>query len=460
MTTSASNPAAEDATREVADRALPLVAIVGRPNVGKSTLFNRIVRRRQAIVQDEPGTTRDRNYGSTEWRGRAFDVVDTGGLLGEQLSGPYASSVADQVRTALAEADAVLFVVDVQAGVLPADEEIAAILREAAQPVYLCLNKADNDRLEQAGGEFFGLGVGEPYLISAHHGRRVGDLLDAVVEWLPAARAAESQAACRLAIVGRPNVGKSSLVNALLQNERMIVSATPGTTRDAIDTPLEFDGKRVELVDTAGMRRRGRVEPGVERASVRRATAGIGRGDVGAVVIDAAEGFTSQDQHVVQTVLEAYKGLVLVMNKMDLVEDEPGLRDSRARQLAGRARFVPWAPVVWTSALEGKNVEAVVRAALHAAEERRRRIPTARLNALLRRATLEHPPATVRGRPLKFFYATQSQVEPPTFVLFSNYPEEVHFSYERYLLRRIRQEFGFEGASLRLVLRSRSGADA
>ncbi len=442
--------------RAIPANVLPTVAIVGRPNVGKSTLFNRLVRRRQAIVRGEPGTTRDRNYATTEWRGQHFSVIDTGGLLGEQLSGPFADSVAEQVEQALSEADAIVLVVDVQVGPLPADEDVAALLREASQPVTVCANKADNDVLAAEASQFFGLGLGEPVAISAHHGRWIDDLLDRVTENLAVAEPMETdEVACRLAIVGRPNVGKSSLVNAILRDERMIVSEVPGTTRDAVDTLLSFDGKRVSLVDTAGIRRRGRVEPGIERASVRRAGAAVRRADVSAVVIDAHEGVTSQDLHVLGMALDDGAGIVIVMNKSDLVDAEDGLRNSRERQLAGRARFVNWAPIVWISALNGDAVDSVVAAALHVATARRQQIPTPRLNALLRQAQVERPPATHRGKRIRFYYGVQTDAAPPAFTFFVNYPEAVHFSYERYLMGRIRRAFGYEGTPLRCILRGR-----
>jgi len=285
-------------------------------------------------------------------------------------------------------------------------------------------------------------------------------LLDELVAGLPRGSAPEATAACRLAIVGRPNVGKSSIVNAILGEERMIVSQVAGTTRDAVDTPVDFEGARVVLVDTAGIRRRGRVEPGVEKASVRRAQAAITRADVVAVVIDGAEDITAQDQHVVGMALEAWKGVVIVVNKTDTLKGEAETRERRQRQLRWRSRFIPWAPVVWTSALSGEGLPDLLRAALRVADARRKRIPTAQINALVRRAAIEHPPATFHGRPIKFFYATQAEIEPPTFVLFVNYPEALHFSYERYLLKELREAFGFEGAALRLVLRKRGEADA
>ncbi len=440
---------------------LPTVAIVGRPNVGKSTLFNRLVKRQQAIVRGEPGTTRDRNYATTEWRGQHFSVIDTGGLLGEQLTGPFADSVAEQVEQALSEADAIVMVVDVQVGPLPADEDVAALLREARQPITVCANKADNDALASEATQFYGLGLGEPVAISAHHGRWIDDLLDRVTADLAVAEQLETEEVeCRLAIIGRPNVGKSSLVNALLRNERMIVSEVPGTTRDAIDTQLSFDGQRVSLVDTAGIRRRGRVEPGIERASVRRANAAVRRADVSAVVIDAHEGVTSQDLHVLGMAMDDGAGIVIVMNKSDLVDAEDGLRHSRERQLAGRARFVNWAPIVWVSALTGDAVDSVVAAALHVAEARRQRIPTPRLNAMLRQAQVERPAASYRGKRIRFYYGVQTEQAPPTFTFFCNYPDAVHFSYERFLMGRIRRAFGFEGTPLRCVLRGREPSDS
>ena len=447
--------------RAVPGNVLPTVAIVGRPNVGKSTLFNRLVRRRQAIVRDEPGTTRDRNYADTEWRGQYFSVIDTGGLLGEQLAGPFADSVAEQVEQALLEADAIVLVVDVQAGPLPADEDVAALLREAPQPVTVCANKADNDALAAEASQFYGLGLGEPLAISAHHGRWIDDLLDRVTDGLAAAEPLPADdVACRLAIVGRPNVGKSSLVNSLLRSERMIVSEVPGTTRDAVDTLLSFDGQRVSLVDTAGIRRRGRVTPGIERASVRRAGAAVRRADVSAVVIDAHEGVTSQDLHVLGQAMDEGAGIVIVMNKSDLVDAEDGLRSSRERQLAGRARFASWAPIVWVSALTGAAVDSVVAAGLHVAEARRQQVSTPRLNAMLRQAQVERPPATYRGKRIRFYYGVQTSSAPPTFMFFVNYPQAVHFSYERFLMGRIRRAFGFEGTPLRCLLRGRESTDS
>jgi len=437
----------------------PLLAIVGRPNVGKSALFNRIVGRRKAIVQDEPGTTRDRNYEEADWAGCVFRVVDTGGLLGEAVSGPYATPISEQVGHALEEADVICFVVDVRSGLLSLDQDVAALLREASQPVFLVGNKADSSELESAVAEFYALGMGEPLTVSALHGRGVGELLDLVVAELPQVAVDEEAPICKLAIVGRPNVGKSSIVNAILNEDRMIVSSTPGTTRDAIDTEVEFEGKRYLLVDTAGVRRRGKVLPGVERASVVRARRAIDRADVVAVVMDAAEDVASQDQHILAMALEAHRGVVLALNKSDLIAEDAEAIERRERQLRWRARFVPWAPAIWTSAVHQSNLDLLLRTATTVAEERRRRVATGELNALVKRSLREHPPGAVHGRAVKFFYATQVSVEPPTFHFFVNYPDGVHFSYQRFLERQIREEFGFEGAALRMVLRKRSGHD-
>ena len=438
---------------------LPLVALVGRPNVGKSTLFNRIVGRRLAIVEGAPGTTRDRHYGEAEWRGVAFRVVDTGGLQGEQITGPYALSVADQVREALLEADVVCLVVDAQQGVLPADEDVAHLLREASQRVLLVANKVDHDGMAAAAAEFHLFGLGPVHPISAHHALGVGDLLDLVVADLPRLPVHAPAVACRLAIVGRPNVGKSSLINAILRTERMIVSETPGTTRDAVDTPVTFDGREMVLVDTAGIRRRGRIDRGVEKQSVGRAQRAMERADVAAVVLDAAEGMTAQDQHILGMAVDAFRGVIIVINKSDLMDEFPERREQWDRELPRRARFLPWTPVVWTSALRSSNLDVLLRAALSAADQRRRRIPTAELNAAIRRATIDHPPAAVHGRALKFFFVTQAEIAPPTFVFFVNFPEAIHFSYKRYLQRRIREAFGFEGAAIRLLFRKRGAAN-
>lgn len=459
--------------------ALPVVAIVGRPNVGKSTLFNRLVGGRVAIVEDEPGTTRDRVYGEAEWNGRRFTVVDTGGLELEPGS-VIEERVQDQARVAIEESDLILFVVDAHSGLAPLDHEVADRLRRARPPVIVVVNKADNERRELEAAEFHALGFEDLALVSAAHGRNSGDLADLIVERLPPPRAdeqpeeprgdlsdeeleelAESEMGPpRIAIVGRPNTGKSTFVNRVLGRERMIVSEVAGTTRDPVDTPITVDGQPAVLVDTAGIRRRGSVREGIERYSVLRSMKAIARSDVAIVLVDATEGFTAQDAHVAGYVMEEGKGLVVVMNKWDLVEKDEHTADAWLKTLRREAPYLAWADIVFASALTGQRVERILREALRVADERLRRVPTADLNRLIGGAVADHPPAHVRNRLAKVFYATQAGVAPPTFVVFVNDPTLVHFSYRRYLENRIRAEYGFLGTPIRLVLRQRESEQA
>lgn len=435
----------------------PLVAIVGRPNVGKSALFNRLTRSRRALVEPLAGTTRDRQYGVCEWRGRALAVVDTGGMEGPEAD-PFSALIDEQVRTAVAEASLVLFLVDASEGRTAADEDIADLLRRAGCPVLLVANKVDRGRAEEALGELFALGLGQPLPISAYHGRGVGDLLDEVLECVPEREPVPEEDAdrpLRIAIVGRPNVGKSSLLNAVLGEERTIVSEVPGTTRDAIDTPIEFEGRPLLLVDTAGMRRRGKIEPGVERHSVRQAERAVDRADVVFLVLDQGEPTAAQDTHIAGYVAQRAKGLVLIVNKWDLAADR-GARHSFARRVDQRYRFAPWAPVMFTSALTGEGVRELLELTVHIGEVRRRRVPTAELNRIVQRAVADHTPPSVKGRRLKVMYATQAEVSPPTFVFFVTDPTLVHFSYHRYLENRIREAIPLEGTAIRLVFRHRS----
>ncbi len=489
--------------------------------MGKSTLFNRIVGSRTAIVEDRARTTRDRLYGEGEWNGRRFVVVDTGGL--ERRPGdPIEAKVQDQARIAIAEADLILFVVDSSAGETPGDLEAAELLRRASVPVVVAVNKADNVRREYDGAEFHRLGWAQTHHVSALHGRGTGDLLDAVVDALPpvsevelellrreaaeeeaeaeaefAAELAEERAAAgvggegepggagagageaeaawdrqverdralgqrpiAVAIVGRPNVGKSSLLNALLGEERMIVSEIPGTTRDAIDTSITWDGRDVTLIDTAGLRRRGAVarsEP-ADRFSALRALRAIGRADVAVLLVDAVEGLTRQDAHVAGYVVEEGKGLILALNKWDLVEKDPDTFDEYVARIRQEVPFVSFAPVIAISAKTGQRCSRVLEAALEIAAEHRRRVPTADLNRLVAEATFRQAPPAVRGRRPKVFYATQASVAPPTFVFFVSDAGAIHFSYERYLENRVREAFDFRGTPLRLVFRTRSRA--
>ncbi len=474
----------EDAPRE----GLPVVAFVGRPNVGKSTLFNRVIGDRVAIVEDRARTTRDRLYDVGEWNGRRFIVVDTGGLEvhpGDAIE----ERVQEQARLAISQADVIVLVVDAGAGLTPADTEASEILRRARAPVIVAANKSDNERRELEAAEFHILGWPEIYPISALHGRGVADLLDVVVWALPPESAAEverkrveaqvadidavapidgevpEEAAfamadepARIAIIGRPNVGKSSLLNSLLGEQRAIVSDVPGTTRDAIDTSFEWAGRTVRLVDTAGIRRRGRVAsgPNAEKFATLRALKAVGRADVAVLVLDARDGLTTQDAHVAGYALEEGSGVVLAINKWDLVEKDAGTFDDYAARIRKAAPFLDFAPVLAISAMTGQRIGRVLEAALEIAAERRRRVPTAALNAWLREVTLRRPPPTLRGRRPHFLYATQVAIEPPTFVLFVSDAESVHFSYRRYLENRLREAFGFAGTPIRLVLRERT----
>jgi GTP-binding protein len=465
----------------VASESLPVVAIVGRPNVGKSTLFNRLIGERLAIVEDLPGTTRDRVYGVGEWNGRRFTLVDTGGL--ELEPGTHIEArVQDQARVAMEEADVILFVVDAAAGLAPLDHEVADRLRRTSKPTILVINKADNPRREQEGAEFYALGMDPAITVSAQHGRNTGDLADLLVDALPPPSAAEAEAPDwaddavseqdleelaetemgppRVAIVGRPNTGKSTFVNRVLGEERMIVSDVPGTTRDPVDTAVVVDEEPMILVDTAGIRRRGSVQQGIERYSVLRSMKAIDRADVAVVMTDATEGYTAQDAHVVGHVLEAGKGIVLVINKWDAVEKDGHTADAWLKVLRREAPYLAWADIVFASAQTGQRLERVLREARRVADERYRRVPTADLNRVVTDAVRAHPPSHVRNRLGKVLYATQVAVAPPTFVIFVNDPELIHFSYRRYLENRIRDEYGFLGTPIRLIFRARASEEA
>jgi GTP-binding protein len=456
---------------------LPVVAIVGRPNVGKSTLFNRLIGERVAIVEDLPGTTRDRVYGIGEWNGREFTLVDTGGLELEPGT-DIEERVQDQARVAVQEADLILFVVDAHVGLAPLDHDVVDRLRRTDTPVICVVNKADNPRREAEGAEFHALGIDPTITISAQHGRNTGDLADLIVERLPLAPEAPSVQSSadltdaelaelaesamgppRVAIVGRPNSGKSTFVNRVLGQERMIVSEAPGTTRDPIDTAISVDDEPMVLVDTAGIRRRGAIEKGIERYSVLRSMKAIDSADVAIVMTDATEGYTAQDAHVVGYVLEAGKGIVLVINKWDVVEKDEFTADQWLKRLRRDAPYLAWADIVFASALTGQRVERILREARRVAEERYRRVPTGELNRVVMDAVRAHPPAHVRNRLPRIYYATQVGVAPPTFVVFVNDPKLVHFSYRRYLENRIRDTYGFLGTPIRLILRQRESEE-
>ncbi|HXH21198.1 MAG TPA: ribosome biogenesis GTPase Der [Dehalococcoidia bacterium] len=436
----------------------PVVALVGRPNVGKSALFNRMLGERRAIVEDIPGTTRDRLVGEVEWRRKTFDLIDTGGLAEPtsiEGSGEYMDRIREQVEAAIADADLLLFVVDAKAGVTAADLEVAEMLRKSGRPTLLIANKADNQRRELEATEFYELGLGEPLPTSATNGAGVGEVLDIIEQTLPLVPEAEDETkTIRVAIVGRPNVGKSALLNAILGQERVIVSEIAGTTRDAIDTPFEFAGRSLTLIDTAGIRRPGRIEGSIEHYSVVRAREALARADVAVCVFDASVGLRAQDMHIIGMAMEAYTGLVVCANKWDLLEGKLD-KQSFLRRVSGRLRFATWAPIVAVSALKREGLEDLLREVLAAAEQRARRVPTSELNAYLRRAMARRPPPAKGKRRLRLLYVTQPEIEPPTFVLFVNDAELAPAAYRRYLENSLRAVYGFRGAGIRLVFRSR-----
>ncbi len=432
---------------------LPVVALVGRPNVGKSTLFNRLVGQRLAIVEDVPGTTRDRLYATAEWAGHDFVVVDTGGLAADDEHA-YAESVRNQALVAIEEADVVVLVTDAGSGVTAGDESVADQLRRSGKPVVLAVNKAEQRTRALDAAEFWRLNMGEPILISAIQGIGTGDLLDACVAHLPQRAADEADdERLRLAIIGRPNVGKSSLVNRLLGHERTVVSPLAGTTRDAVDTPLRYHGQELVLVDTAGIRRRGRIERGIEKYSVLRALRALERADVAVLVIDAQDGVTAQDAHIGGYLQAAGVGAIVAVNKWDLVEKDSHTAVEAERAVRAALKHLDYAPVVFVSALSGLRVIKLVERAIEVQASRTRRVATAELNRLVADLQARHT-LSRGGRPLKIKYATQVAVAPPHFVFFVNDAELVHFSYERYVANQIRERFGFGGTPVKLTFRS------
>jgi len=439
-----------------------IVAVVGRPNVGKSTLFNRLVGERLAIVEDLPGTTRDRLYATTEWRGREFSLVDTGGLEGTPTArSNRAAAIPDmeaavrrQAEVAIDESDVVLFVVDAKAGVLPVEHEVADRLRRSRKAAIVVANKVDGWRSEAQSAEFYELGLGDPAPVSALQGTGTGDLLDRVVELLPPETSGEIVGDARIAIVGRPNVGKSSFLNSLTGDERAVVSETPGTTRDPIDTLIERDGKRVLLIDTAGIRRRGRVEEGIEKYALLRTVHALERADVAILLVDATEGIVDQDMHVAGYAIEAGVGLVLAVNKWDAVDRGADTTARFEADIARELHFAPWMPHHFTSAKSGRNVEPTLADAVGIVATRLRRVSTGDLHAVLTEALAAHPPPTARGKPIRFHHVTQADARQPTFVFFVDRPDAVHFSYQRYLENTLRKRFPYPGTPIKLQFRS------
>jgi GTP-binding protein len=440
----------------------PIVAIVGRPNVGKSTLFNRILGWRKAIVDSQSGLTRDRLYGVADWRGREFTVVDTAGLDLDSAKDSSQGAIEAQTRVAIDQAQVIILLLDVREGLTPIDREIAQLLRRSGRQVIVAANKADSPSERHFAHEILELGFAEPSLLSAQHGIGVGDFLDRVLEALPPPEleSPADEKADRLAIMGRPNVGKSSLLNALLGDERALVSPVPGTTRDPIDTELIYDGIPVVLIDTAGIRRKSSNRDQIERYSLMRGIHAMERADAVLLVIDASAGVLAQDQHVAGYALEAGKGLVIVVNKVDLVVPAERKPAYWRALLAKDFKFAPFAPVVPISARTREGIGALIPAALEVVGQRRIKMPPNELNRVLREAFLSHPPPGFKGRRLKLGYATQAGGEAPTVVLFVNDTGLLHFSYRRYLEKKIRDRFGIIGNPLKLVLRSDTGKGA
>ena len=449
----------------------PVVALVGRPNVGKSTFFNRLIGERLAIVDDTPGTTRDRLVSEAEWNGRAFHVVDTGGIdpnhggrtplsIG---SADFIREIREQAVMAVRDADFILFIVDGESGVTEPDIEVAEILRRNQRkvgdtflpPIFVVVNKCENEERRDSATQFYELGLGEPYPISAIHGTDTGDLLDALLASFPAPEEKEEDDTVKIAIVGKPNAGKSSLLNKLVGEERVIVSPIAGTTRDAIDTPMEFDGTRITLIDTAGIRRRGKIEQGVEQYSVLRAFKAVERADVVLLVIDAVEGISSQDAHIAGFVLEASKSVVVLVNKWDAVEKDTYTMNTFTDKIREDLNFMAYVPLLFISAKNGQRVEQVLPMALRVQEERLVRLSTSQVNKILQVAQDQHPAPSHAGRSLKMYYGTQVRSDPPTFLIYCNDPKLAHFTYRRFLENRIREEYSFLGTPIRLVLKGR-----
>jgi GTP-binding protein len=427
----------------------PIVAIVGRPNVGKSTLLNRLAGRRLAVIADLPGTTRDRVFVFVSWQGRELTVVDTGGWQAKP-QGSLEQKVKQQVEVAIARADVIIFLTDVKDGAIAGDEEIAGVLHATNKPVILAVNKVDSAKQVNQVADFYRLGMGEPVAISAHHNRGIDELMDAVLASLPLQPVVATEPGeAKLAIVGRPNVGKSTLLNALLGEERAVVDESPGTTRDSLDAAINWGDKRMILVDTAGIKRRGRVGAGVDYYSVLRSLQAINRCDVALLLIDASEFITAQDMHIAGYIIDAGKGMMLVVNKWDLVPEEQ--RQTFKRSTERRLTFSPHTPVVYISAKLGHGMKRILPQAWEIWEERQKRIPQSAVNELVREAVSSHPPPRTGSRELRVARAYQDESQPATFVLEVNDARLVHFSYRRYLENKLRRGFGFRGVPLKLI---------
>lgn len=440
----------------------PIVAIVGRPNVGKSTLFNIFADSRISIVEDTPGVTRDRLYADAEWLDRKFTMVDTGGIE-MQNTDSIAVSIRQQAEVAVREADVILFVCDARTGITNDDMEVAKMLRQSRKPVVLAVNKADTPRQEAEAYEFYNLGIGEPYLISASNRLNLGDLLDAVVEKFPEEgdEDDDSEDVIKVAIIGRPNVGKSSIFNDIIGQTRSIVSDVAGTTRDAIDVPVEKDGQTYLFIDTAGMRRKGKIDEPIEKYSIIRTLRAVDRSDVVLLVLNAVEGTTEQDKKIAGYAHEAGKGIVIVVNKWDLYPNKTVMSTEEfTKQIRHELIFMPYANVVYVSALTQQRISRLPEMIKDAAEANAMRISTSVLNQVVTDAVAMNQPPMEKGKRLKILYTTQVKVKPPTFVIFCNEPEIMHFSYQRYLENQLREAFGFKGTPINIIVRGKNEDEA
>ncbi len=443
-----------------------LIALVGRPNVGKSTLFNRIVGRRLAVVSEVAGTTRDRLYAEAEWGGAAFTLVDTGGI--EVTSGwhtvplsedseQFLPLIRQQAAIAIQDADVIVQVVDGNQGITAADREVADILRQSKKPTIIAANKLESVKLWDTAYEFYELALGEVFPVSALHGAGTGDLLDAIVSAIPYLEAAdEPDDSIKIALLGRPNAGKSTLLNKLIGEDRAIVSPIAGTTRDATDTRIKWHGQSFTLIDTAGIRRRGKIDPGVEKYSVLRAIKALQRADVALLLLDAEEGIAAQDAHIAGMLADEAPGVIVLVNKWDAVTKDAYTMNEQEAIIRNDLNFIRYAPMLFISAKTGQRVNKILPSVLEVNEARHQRIPTSALNKMMRDAVTRHPPPSKSGKRVKFFYATQPSAAPPLFVFFVNKPEWVNFSYQRYLENRLRETFPFPGSPIRLVFRARS----
>lgn len=433
--------------------ALPVVAIVGRPNVGKSTLFNRIINQRLAIVEDKPGVTRDRNYAQTEWMGHKFDLIDTGGITWE--GGKIEEEIRAQAEIAIEEADVIVMLTSVVNHMTDLDERVAHLLYRTQKPVILAVNKADNPEQRNDIYDFYSLGLGDPIPVSSSHGTGIGDLLDAIVDKFPEDKDTQAEDVISFSVIGRPNVGKSSIVNKLLGEDRVIVANEEGTTRDAVDTPFTKDGVKFKVVDTAGIRRRGKVYEKTEKYSVLRAMSAIERSDVVLLVLDASTGIREQDKHVAGYAHEAGRGIIIVVNKWDLPKKNSTSAKEFEREIREEFQYLDYAPILFVSAKTGQRLDQIPSMVKEVYDNQNQRIQSSVLNDLLLEASKLVPTPMVKGKRLRVYYMTQVSTNPPTFVVFVNDPELMHFSYERFLINQLRQNFDFTGTPIKIIPRKR-----